>query len=100
MEQLLRKIEAIRKEPEHVRMRYVFLSVAVSMIFVILLWMFSVYEGFRSAKTSPSIIPSGMNLPKAPSIDDFSQERGRTPDGELFFQSERLKDTGSSKSTE
>lgn len=92
-DQILQKIEAIRKEPEHVRMRYVFLSVAVSMIFVILLWMFSVYEGFRSAKTSPSIIPSGMNLPKAPSLDDFSQERGGTLDGESFFQSERLKDT-------
>lgn len=96
MERILDKIEAIRREPEHVRMRYVFLSVAVSMIFVVLLWMFSVYEGFRSASTSESIIPPGMNLPKPPAIDDFSKNSAiQAPaGGEEFFQSERLRDTG------
>ncbi len=96
MERLFDKIEAIRKEPEHVRMRYVFLSVAVSMAFVVLLWIFSIYEGFQSAVTSPSTLPPGIDIPKSPKLDDFSTNIGAAKpiDGETFFQSERLRDTG------
>lgn len=97
MERLLDKIEAIRREPEHIRMRYVMLSVLVSMAFVVLLWIFSVYEGFRSAVDQPAGIP-GMNLPKAPSIDDISGAGGmkKTPTGEDFLQSEQMRKSGGS----
>ncbi len=92
MERLLEKIEAIRREPEHIRMRYVMLSVLVSMVFVVLLWVFSVYEGFRSAADQPAGIP-GMDFPKAPSIEDISGIGGakNTPTGEDFFQSEQMR---------
>ncbi len=92
MERLLEKIEAIRREPEHIRMRYVMLSVLVSMVFVVILWVFSVYEGFRSATSQPASIPE-MNLPKAPSIDDISGAGGtkNAPTGEDFFQSEQMR---------
>ncbi len=99
MERLLDKIEAIRREPEHIRMRYVMLSVAVSMVFVVLLWAFSVYEGFRSATDQPAGIP-GIELPKAPSLDDLSGKGAAktAPTGEDFFQSEQMKKLGGSDS--
>jgi hypothetical protein len=40
------KIEEIRKKPEHIRMRYVWLAVAVSMFFILVIWVFSLEEGF------------------------------------------------------
>lgn len=99
MERLFDKIEAIRREPEHIRMRYVMLSVAVSMVFVVLLWALSVYEGFRSAADQPAGIP-GMELPKAPSLDDFSGKgtAKTAPTGEDFFQSEQMRKFGGSDS--
>ena len=38
---LAEKIEKIKKEPEHIRLRYVWLCVFLSMFFVITLWIFS-----------------------------------------------------------
>ncbi len=38
---LSEKIEEIRKRPEHVRMRYVWFFVAISMILVLTIWYFS-----------------------------------------------------------
>lgn len=35
------KLDEIRKKPEHIRMRYVFALVAVSMILVVAIWIFS-----------------------------------------------------------
>jgi hypothetical protein len=35
------KIEEIRKKPEHVRLRYVWFFVVLSMLFVVALWIFS-----------------------------------------------------------
>ncbi len=92
MERLLEKIEAIRREPEHIRMRYVMLSVIVSMVFVLLLWMFSIYEGFRSVADQPASVPD-LNLPKAPSFDDISGigTMKKVPTGEEFLQSEQMR---------
>lgn len=35
------KIEEIRKKPEHIKIRYVWGSVAISMLFIIIIWIFS-----------------------------------------------------------
>lgn len=43
------KIENIRKQPEHVRMRYVLLSVFVSMFFISVLWIFSITTSFTNS---------------------------------------------------
>ncbi len=42
---LAEKIEAIKKEPEHIRLRYVWFSVFISMFFIIILWVFSLQVG-------------------------------------------------------
>lgn len=41
------KIEEIRKEPEHIRHRYVLVAVAVSMFFILIIWLFSLKESFN-----------------------------------------------------
>lgn len=38
---LAERIEKIKREPEHIRLRYVWLCVFLSMVFIILLWIFS-----------------------------------------------------------
>ncbi len=35
------KLEEIRKKPEHIRLRYVWAMVAISMFFIIIIWFFS-----------------------------------------------------------
>lgn len=49
------KIEEIRRQPEHIRMRYVIGSVTVTMFFISVLWIFSVITTFQKSRlTSPS----------------------------------------------
>ncbi|MFA4817729.1 MAG: hypothetical protein WC608_03370 [Parcubacteria group bacterium] len=38
---LQNKIEEIRRKPEHIRLRYVWAMVAISMFFIIIIWFFS-----------------------------------------------------------
>lgn len=42
-----RKIEEIRRQPEHIRLRYVWGSVAISMLIIIALWIFSLASLFH-----------------------------------------------------
>lgn len=35
------KLEEIRKKPEHIRLRYVWLMVAISMAFILIIWIIS-----------------------------------------------------------
>lgn len=45
------KVEEIRKKPEHIRMRYVWFFVAVSMLFVIIIWIFSLVTSQQNTRT-------------------------------------------------
>jgi hypothetical protein len=38
---LSEKIEKIRKEPEHIRLRYIWLAVFISMFLIVMLWILS-----------------------------------------------------------
>ncbi len=38
---LLEKIEEIRQKPEHIRLRYVWVMVAISMVFILFIWIMS-----------------------------------------------------------
>ncbi len=46
-EAIARKIEQMRKEPEHVRVRYVLVAVTISMTFVVVLWIFAIQDNVR-----------------------------------------------------
>ncbi|HCJ45468.1 MAG: hypothetical protein GW815_03070 [Candidatus Moranbacteria bacterium] len=75
---LWERIEAIREEPEHIRLRYVFGCLTFSMIFIIGIWMLSLEESFRNIKgTLPETIKTGKDLfPKeeTPSLSDLLQK--------------------------
>lgn len=42
-----KKIEEIRQKPEHIRIRYVWGSVAVSMVMIVIIWIFSLEDSLK-----------------------------------------------------
>jgi heme/copper-type cytochrome/quinol oxidase subunit 1 len=46
---LQRKLAEIRRKPEHIRLRYTYAAVAISMFFIILLWFFSISSSIKKA---------------------------------------------------
>jgi predicted PurR-regulated permease PerM len=51
------KIEEIRKKPEHIRLRYVWAMVAISMFFIIIIWFFSL----KASQTQTAPVTSGID---------------------------------------
>lgn len=52
---LMEKIEDIRRKPEHIRKRYVWFFVGISMMFIVMIWFFSFDS--RIAKPTGSVDP-------------------------------------------
>lgn len=84
------KIERVRLEPEHVRLRWVWGAVAISMFFILAIWLFSVGSLFQGEKTisnekksdTTSVTDQLRTLKqKTPSIKDFTDQSLNT-DGE------------------
>ncbi len=76
---LIRYIENIRQKPEHIRKRYVLAGVAISMFFIIIIWLFSLSETLsRSAIKKPvtdfSDNQFNQELMELPSIEEFMQQ--------------------------
>lgn len=65
------KIEEIRKKPEHIRMRYVWFFVFLSMIFVIAIWLFSVKVALNERKD----LPAENNPFNSAVLDQFNQQK-------------------------
>lgn len=83
LKKLSEKIEEIQNQPENIRIRYVWASVAISMLFVIAIWIFSMgslFQGDKNQTTqngdpAASITKQLDELKKqAPSLKDFSDE--------------------------
>lgn len=51
------KIEEIRQKPEHERVRYVWGAVAISMLFVVIIWIVSLKENFSGGYEKSSADP-------------------------------------------
>lgn len=73
---LSKKLEEIRQKPEHVRLRYVWAAVAVSMFFVFLIWIFSFGQNIKQAEKNEVFLPdfkSELESQKQnmPSIDNL-----------------------------
>lgn len=75
---LWEKIESIRKQPEHIRMRYVVGCLVVSMLFILGIWLLSVGESFRniSRGVPEATIPSRELVPndQVPSLNDLLEQ--------------------------
>jgi hypothetical protein len=64
---IYRKIEEIRQKPEHIRMRYVWASVAVSMFFILIIWFMSF--GVRPNSSSDNSPKSSDAIKKSIKLD-------------------------------
>lgn len=78
-----KKIDQIRKKPEHVRKRYVLASVIFCMIFVLMIWYFSIKTNFSNTgneqiqvfdELQEQFNETGEPLQEMPSIEDFVTE--------------------------
>jgi len=47
------KVDDIREQPEHIRMRYVWLAVGVTMFLVIFIWLVSIKTNFTQIQSNP-----------------------------------------------
>lgn len=82
------KIEEIRRQPEHIRMRYVLGSVSVSMVLIGILWIFSLttsfqnqsgddntasFEDYRAVPGAPdaTTAPKDTSQDQAPSLNEW-----------------------------
>lgn len=65
------KVEDIRRKPEHIRMRYVWFFVAVSMLFVIILWIFSL----QASRDDSESAPSDSNLFNSDILNQFGEQK-------------------------
>jgi hypothetical protein len=80
-----RKIEEIRRQPEHVRLKYVWGCVAVSMGMVVALWFFSLYASFQKTEQKP--LTGGMESLtrntgvqiQAPSLEEWLKQGQAAP---------------------
>lgn len=74
------KIDEIRQKPEHIRLRYVMAMVAISMIFIIAIWIFSLKDSFQAAKSdSPNIESQFQGATESlPSIKDLMDKSSQS----------------------
>lgn len=77
------KIAQVRLEPEHIRLRYVWGAVSISMLFILAIWIFSMGSLFQGKKDDlnqedssiPNITQQLQDLKQqAPSIKDFQDQ--------------------------
>lgn len=61
---LTNKIEEIRKKPEHERVRYVWMMVSISMVFIVFIWFFSFKSMFRGEEKTNSGSDTAIEVEK------------------------------------
>ena len=86
------KIEDIRRQPQHVRLRYVWLCVSLSMLLIVIIWIFSIASLFKQEKNTASSDSSGSvtdlknqlqnTAQQAPSIQNYTGQQQLTVDDE------------------
>lgn len=72
---LSEKIDEIRHKPEHIRIRYVWGMVVISMFFIVIIWVFSLKENlqqFKSSDNQKSPASSSLNILNNSQNDDSS----------------------------
>lgn len=78
---LTEKIENIRRKPEHIRLRYVWAMVAISMFFVIIIWFFSL----KSSQTETAPVMNSIDTSKI--TDQFNEGKQSLENASEGFKS-------------
>ena len=68
---IMEKVEEIRSKPENIRIRYVWFFVAISMLFVIILWIFSLAASRQESQS----VPSDNNIFNSDILDQFDEQK-------------------------
>ena len=63
-----RKIEEIRRQPENVKLRYIYALMAISLVFVLLIWFFSFFAGIN-------LDDSAEKLKNQAILNDFESQK-------------------------
>jgi len=71
-EKIEKKVDDIREEPEHIRIRYVWLAVFVTMFLVIFIWLTSIKTNFTQIQNNPKSQQEIDEIKKR--IDDLNPE--------------------------
>lgn len=70
-----RKIEEIRQKPEHIRLRYIWGLVAISMLFIVTIWVFSMKESAKKLHSEDT-----SNLPNiSQDLEEIGSIKDSTP---------------------
>jgi uncharacterized protein YlxW (UPF0749 family) len=88
---LMDKIEEIRKKPDHIRMRYVWFFVTLSMLFVIILWIFSL----KALKSESQRAPTENNFSSSNILNEFSQQQETLNDARKNAENSLLNNSAS-----
>jgi hypothetical protein len=92
-----KKIEEIRRKPERIRLRYIWGLVAISMVFIVIIWLLSIRESaknlhFSNDSNLPDISKSleeiGSIKDSSPSINDIMEN----VDNSININEESLQD--------
>jgi len=67
------KIEEIRQKPEHIRLRYVWALVTISMIFVLLIWFFSLKADRDNSRKKTEENNILLEISNQKQVDDITQ---------------------------
>lgn len=61
---LQEKLEEIRRKPKHIRLRYTYIAVVISMFFILLLWGFSLTDSIKKSTIKKQNVFEGLNEEK------------------------------------
>ncbi len=94
-----KKIEEIRQQPEHIRLRYIWGLVAISMLFIVTIWVFSLKESAKKLHSedtsnlpdiSQSLEEIGKIKDSTPSINDIMEnDQNLTNTGKEFLENQK-----------
>lgn len=88
-----KKVHEIRKQPEHIRIRYVWGLVGAAMLIVIFIWIISMKISFLNINNNPQTQESINDLQKR--MSDITAESPITPNNSISI--DELLENGSSK---
>ena len=89
-----KKIEEIRQKPEYIRLRYVWGGVAISMFFIVIIWVFSLNESANKIKPAET-----DNLPDIKqSLKEIQTTKDSTPSINEIIQKSQTSESQNSAS--
>jgi hypothetical protein len=75
------KLEEIKKQPEHIRMRYVIAFVSVSMFFVLVIWAVSLKQKFKTIQHDPRVQETMQDVSFESAVNEVKKQKDALVEG-------------------